>query len=227
MSPDFNLMPPTSRGIIQIEAIAMTKPKGKTTSTSHAAPVQRSKPVKPKTSQRRGPYKYDVCLSFAGENRGYVSRVAKCLRNRGVAVFYDMDEKAYLWGKNLVEHFGELYEKKARYCVMFISEYYARKLWTIHERRSAQARAFRSKKEYILPAYFDDTRLPGLPHTVADIDVKKHRPLQLAKVIIDKLQLDQPSRNFQLQPSSRPTKPSSIPPQKRATAATKRRSAIK
>ena len=128
-----------------------------------------------------------------------------------------MDEKAYLWGKNLVEHFGELYEKKARYCVMFISEYYAVKLWTIHERRSAQARAFRSKKEYILPAYFDDTRLPGIQRTVADVDLRKHRPLQLAKVIIAKLQLDQPDREFKLPSATKLSKPptKATPPRSR------------
>lgn len=128
-----------------------------------------------------------------------------------------MDEKAFLWGKNLVEHFGDLYEKKARYCVMFISEHYAVKLWTIHERRSAQARAFRSKKEYILPAYFDDTRLPGIPRTVAEVDLRKHRPLQLTKIIIDKLRLDQPDREFKLPSASKPTKPPTTAPRRRPT----------
>ena len=116
-----------------------------------------------------------------------------------------MDEKAYLWDKDLVEHFSDLYEKKARYCVMFISEHYAVKLWTIHEQRSAQAQAFRSKKEYILPAYFDDTRLPGIPWTIADVDIRKHRPLQLAKVIIAKLKLDQPDRDFKLPSAVKPS----------------------
>jgi len=184
--------------------------------TAKPAASKNTSPV-PKSPSRRGPYKYDVCFSFAGENRAYVSRVARCLKNRGVVVFYDMDEKAFLWGKNLVEHFGDLYEKKARYCVMFISEHYAVKLWTIHERRSAQARAFRSKKEYILPAYFDDTRLPGIPRTVAEVDLRKHRPLQLTKIIIDKLRLDQPDREFKLPSASKPTKPPTTAPRRRPT----------
>jgi hypothetical protein len=46
-------------------------------------------------------YAYDVCLSFAGENREYVEATAAELRKRGVRVFYDKYEQAELWGKDL------------------------------------------------------------------------------------------------------------------------------
>lgn len=42
---------------------------------------------------------YEVALSFAGENRGYVREVACALQARGIAVFYDEFEKIDLWGK--------------------------------------------------------------------------------------------------------------------------------
>ena len=107
-------------------------------------------------------------------------------------VFYDDDEKHKLWGKNLTEHFDSLYQNQARYCVMFISEHYARKPWTRLERRSALMRAFKSKKEYILPARFDDTNIPGVLKSLAHIDLRKHTPLQLAMLIIAKLREDLP-----------------------------------
>lgn len=34
-------------------------------------------------------YKYDITLSFAGEDRTYVDKVAKCLKTNGVEVFCD------------------------------------------------------------------------------------------------------------------------------------------
>ena len=45
---------------------------------------------------------YEVVLSFAGEKRDYVEKVAKFLKNNNVKVFYDdfEDEKIYLWGKS-------------------------------------------------------------------------------------------------------------------------------
>lgn len=87
-------------------------------------------------------YQYDVCFSFAGENRAYVEQVATELRKAGVSIFYDLYEQTNLWGKDLYVHLDEVYRHRAKYCVMFISEHYSRKLWTNHERRSAQARAF-------------------------------------------------------------------------------------
>ena len=53
------------------------------------------------TTARQAPddYRYDVCLSFAGEDRDYVNKVAEELRSAGVRVFYDLYEQVDLWGK--------------------------------------------------------------------------------------------------------------------------------
>ena len=132
-------------------------------------------------------FEYDVALSFAGEDRAYVEKVAKYLKENGIKVFYDDYEKTELWGKDLYVHLDKVYQKKARYCVMFLSYYYAEKLWTNHERKSAQARAFTEKGEYILPARFDDTEIPGILPTVGYIDLHSLEPEEFAKLIIEKL----------------------------------------
>jgi hypothetical protein len=115
---------------------------------------------------RPGDFAYDVALSFAGEQRTYVEKVAAALRRRGVRPFYDDYDKASLWGKDLYEHLDWVYQKGARYCVLCASEAYAAKVWTTHERRSAQARALQASEEYVLPVRFDDTEIPGLRPTV-------------------------------------------------------------
>jgi hypothetical protein len=132
-------------------------------------------------------FQYDVSLSFAGEDRVYVKKVADTLRDRGLKVFYDEYEKAELWGKDLYAHLDDIYQNAARYCVIFVSKPYAKKLWSNHERESAQARAFRENKEYILPARFDDTAIPGLRETVGYIDLRKVQPAELAELIIEKV----------------------------------------
>ncbi|MGQ7261732.1 toll/interleukin-1 receptor domain-containing protein [Vreelandella sp. V005] len=130
---------------------------------------------------------YDVALSFAGEDRDYVDQVAGYLRRAGVDVFYDRYEQVDLWGRDLYEHLSDVYQNKARYTVMFISCHYAEKLWTRHERKSAQARAFRESQEYILPARFDESEVPGLVETVGYLDLKHFSPEQLSDAICEKL----------------------------------------
>ncbi|WP_025743565.1 TIR domain-containing protein [Aquimarina pacifica] len=136
-------------------------------------------------------YEYDVALSFAGENRAYVEEVANSLRLRGVKVFYDLFEETNLWGKNLYEYLSEIYQNRARYTVLFISGFYNQKVWTNHERMSMQARAFQESSEYILPARFDDTEIPGILRTVGYIDLNKRTPSEFAGLIEKKLKKEQ------------------------------------
>jgi len=130
---------------------------------------------------------YDVVYSFAGEDREYVERVARYTKEHGATVFYDMDEQADLWGKDLAEHLDDVYRQRARYCVMFISKHYAVKMWTKHERQSALARALQERSEYLLPVRFDNTEIPGIRPTVAFIDASKVMPDELGKLILQKL----------------------------------------
>ena len=96
-------------------------------------------------------FEYDVALSFAGENRPIVEEFADRLKAKNITVFYDEYVAADMWGRDLVDHLVNIYSRKARYCVMFISQYYPLKKWTGVERRAAQERAFRDSNEYILP----------------------------------------------------------------------------
>jgi tetratricopeptide (TPR) repeat protein len=132
--------------------------------------------------------KYHIALSFAGEERPYVEKVAAALKAEGVEVFYDMFEEAELWGKDLYSYLSDIYQNRAVFTVMFVSKAYESKLWTNHERKSAQARAFSENKEYILPAIFDETvEVPGLLKTTGHTLLKKKTPEQLATLIVQKL----------------------------------------
>jgi hypothetical protein len=130
---------------------------------------------------------FDVALSFAGEDRAYVEKVASKLREMGIKVFYDKYELVTLWGKNLYDHLQDVYQNKAKYTVMFISKHYADKVWTNHERKSAQARAFVSNQEYILPVKLDETIIPGILKTFGYINVVDYVPEDLAKLIKQKV----------------------------------------
>lgn len=130
---------------------------------------------------------YDVALSFAGEDRQYVEQVAEQLRDRHIRFFYDKYEEVSLWGIDLYTHLQDVYRRRARYTVMFISKYYARKIWSNHERQAAQSRALEENREYILPARFDDTEVPGLNPTIGYVDLEGLDPSNFAKLIIEKI----------------------------------------
>lgn len=133
-------------------------------------------------------YKYDVTLSFAGEDRDYVEAVAQHLKQNGIRVFYDKFEEVDLWGKDLGIHFDYVYRKGARYCVIFISGNYKKKIWTNHKIKTAIARAIETNVEYILPARFDDTEIDGIRPTLGFIDLRKISPDEFAYLVMKKLE---------------------------------------
>ena len=47
-------------------------------------------------------YEYDVCFSFAGEQRAYVHAVAEEVRQQGVKVFFDEFERAPTMGQGSI-----------------------------------------------------------------------------------------------------------------------------
>lgn len=138
-------------------------------------------------SGTRPRWRWDVALSFAGAQRDYVGQVAAALKTRGVRCFYDADEQVGLWGKSLAEELPVIYGEQAAAVVVFVSAEYADRNWTRLERRAALARAVEERREYVLPARFDDTPLPGLLSDMVTIDLRDRTPQEFAALIAGKL----------------------------------------
>ena len=136
------------------------------------------------------PGQFDVALSFAGTQREQAEALAKIVRAAGYEVFYDYFYEEHLWGKDLYVFFDEIYRKKARFCVMFVSQEYRDRMWTTHERQSAQARALEEKgAEYILPIEVEQIELPGLRPTIKRIQLSPKCSIEeIAQMLIRKLQ---------------------------------------
>ena len=115
------------------------------------------------------------------------SRSPQALKARGVRCFYDADEQIELWGKYLAEELPAIYGEQAAAVVVFVSAEYAARDWTRLERRAALDRAVRERREYVLPARFDDTPLPGLLSDMVAVDLRGRTPQQFAAMIADKL----------------------------------------
>ncbi len=154
-------------------------------------PIPAPKPkvtAEPKTAELPlDEWRWDVALSFAGAQRDYVGQVAEALRARGVRCFYDADEQIELWGRYLAEELPTIYGEQAAAVVVFVSTEYVARNWTRLERRAALARAVSERREYVLPARFDDTPLPGLLSDMVTVDLRGRTPQQFAAMIATKL----------------------------------------
>lgn len=128
---------------------------------------------------------YDVALSFAGEQRSYVERVASALRSAGAQVFYD--DYVDLWGKDLTKELEQVYRHGSRFVVVFVSKEYVAKAWPNLERQHALAGRIERMDDSVLPARFDAVELPGLPVTVGYRDIDSESPEDLSRAILDKL----------------------------------------
>lgn len=131
--------------------------------------------------------KFDVAFSFAGEQREYVEKVASYVENQSnLSVFYDFNYEIDMWGTNLVDYFKEIFEKKANYCVMFVSKDYSEKTWPNFERQVIQARSL-FQDGYLLPVRFDDAPIKGEVPTVKYLNIKEMEPEELGEKIIKKV----------------------------------------
>lgn len=133
-------------------------------------------------------FQYHVLLSFSGDDRAYAEELAAALRAKGLLVFYDRYEQAKLWGRDLYQYFSKLYRTQAIYCLIVVSRSYRDKRWTRHELKSAQARAFKDRKDaYILPVKLDDTELEGIPETTGHVDGRQMSISEIADLLTEKV----------------------------------------
>lgn len=135
-------------------------------------------------------FQYDVALSYASEQYEYVRDVAYALQSYGLNVFFDKfdHEQINLWGENLIDKFYDIFAKKSKYCVMFLSENYSSKEWTLHEFDSIQIRNLKNKNNvYILPVRFDNTEMKSFNPAISYLNAHNYSAKQLAEIIYNKV----------------------------------------
>lgn len=130
---------------------------------------------------------FDVAISFAGSERDYARAIQGILTENGVKVFFDELYEVELWGENLVEELGDIYESKARFCLIIVSQQYVDRVYTNVERRAALERAIKSSSAYILPIVTDDSWIKGLPKSTAYLDLRRKSVIGISEAVIKKL----------------------------------------
>lgn len=126
----------------------------------------------------------DVTLSFAREQRNYAKRVAQALQARGMHCLYDAGEQTELWGKYLAEELRPFTaSRQGRWWWWWCSCPPSSRPGT---GPGSSARSW-ERREYVLPARFDDTPRPRLLSDMVALDLRGPMPEQFAGVVTAKL----------------------------------------
>ncbi len=130
---------------------------------------------------------YDVCISFAGEDREVARKISEHLTTaRHRKVFYDDYESVHLWGEDLIKHLYSVYSERSQMCIILFSHAYLAKAWTRHELRAAQTRALRDQRSYIFPVALDAGAIPEEFATIAHWRFASGDEERLAEAVDDR-----------------------------------------
>ena len=130
--------------------------------------------------------KYDVALSFAGEDRSIAREIAESLKKEKISVFFDEHSSAELWGRNLFDYLEKVYTD-SKLCIVLLSKPYSDKQWTHTEFRNLLAHS-RSRPSFsILPLRIGDAPLPQDFASVAYVQWDSVSSQELAQMVKKRL----------------------------------------
>ena len=140
--------------------------------------------------------RFRVALSFPGEHRDYVSKVAEALSQsqqlQKSQIFYDEWYKAELARLSLDNYLQEIYHDGSELIVVFLCKEYEAKKWCRLEWRAIRNLISNRQDEDIMPMRFDDAHISGLFEIDGYIDLRRRTPEQTAKLILQRLGFDFP-----------------------------------
>ena len=130
-----------------------------------------------------------VALSFPGEHRSFVQKVADALaahlgRER---IFYDKWYEAELARLNLDTHLQAIYREQSQLIAVFLCHDYARKEWCGLEWRAIRELIKQKQDSAIMPFRFDETEIPGLFSFDGYISLLERSPEEVADLILQRL----------------------------------------
>ncbi|MES2653390.1 MAG: TIR domain-containing protein [Bacteroidota bacterium] len=154
----------------------------------------RDNPVNVKLKKQK---KFRIGISFPGEHRDYVEKVAKILTaelGEG-SVFYDNDYQSDLGVEDLDIFIGQIFEENCELIVTFFSQHYLKKRWCKIEWKYIRSAITKSEDKSVLRAFFfEKVDIPGRVENdgYEMIDNKTPRSVanSILKTLLNPLKLD-------------------------------------
>lgn len=137
---------------------------------------------------------FRVALSFAGEHRPYIRKVALALTNvLGIdGAFYDDNFAAQLSGPNTDLRLQNIYHQQTDLVVVFLSGKYQEKEWCGLEMRTVRDQIMKRDDERIMFFRFDDEKVDGVYSIDFALDCRKYSEDESAKLILERLAVTPP-----------------------------------
>lgn len=132
---------------------------------------------------------FRVALSFPGEKRTYVSKVASELKKRlgKGAVFYDDDFQAQLARPNLDTLLQRIYLINSGLIVVFLCAEYEQKKWCGLEWRAIRNIIMNKNDQAIMFMRFDNSQISGVFAVDGYIDLVGLEPIEVARLIVERV----------------------------------------
>lgn len=105
-------------------------------------------------------YKYDVALSYAGEQKDYVASVYKLLKRKGISAYFAPAYQEELTGTDMTDEFYTIFHNQCLFIAAFVSSEYLQKKRTMAEAAIGQMRSREEQRNCLIPVYWGDARLP-------------------------------------------------------------------
>jgi tetratricopeptide (TPR) repeat protein len=136
--------------------------------------------------------RFSIALSFPGEHRAFVEQVAAALSSQigKERVLYDMYYEAEFARPNLDTHLQSLYHDDSELIAVFLCEDYERKEWCGLEWRAIRDLIKKRQASSVMPLRFDTIEIPGLFSTDGYVWIDSRSPLEIAAIILKRLEIN-------------------------------------
>lgn len=135
--------------------------------------------------------KFKVALSFPGERRVLVSKIAQYLRDKlgADSLFYDYDYQSQLARPNLDTLLQNIYRNNSELVVIFLCDEYQKKDWCYLEWRAIRDIIKSRDDEKIMFIRLDNANIDGVYSGDGYIDANSHNEKEIANFILERAEL--------------------------------------
>ena len=137
-------------------------------------------------------HRFEVALSFPGEHRSYVERVAVQLEQQlgPNACFYDEYYEAQLARPNLDVLLQEIYGERSGLVVAFVCREYDDKEWCGIEWQKIRERRVSGDEGDIMYVRLDEGNVGGMTRLDGYVDARTRTPDEVARLIVQRVELE-------------------------------------
>ena len=135
----------------------------------------------------KGPFKYDVAISVAEEDRAVADQIAEELKKQRIRYYYYVEKSAESWGRHIIDLTMDTFGRRARFVLMITSDTFLNKYWSGIEKLIALAKT-KMGQPHILQLRLDDTVIDGISRHVVYQDWKNN-PEEITRMLKEKIRV--------------------------------------